>query len=42
MQLVDEIKFQPGEELIVYSDGPSSNLKINLSQGKSFFYCQIN
>ena len=27
MQLVDELKFQPGEELIVYSDGQSSAFK---------------
>ena len=27
MQLVGELKFHPGEELIVYSDGPSSEFK---------------
>ena len=34
MQLVDEIKFQPGEKLIVYSDGPSSEFKNKFITGK--------
>ena len=37
MQLVDEIKFQPGEELIVYSDGPSSEFKNKFITGKLLF-----
>ena len=37
MQLVDEIKLQPGEELIVYSDGPSSEFKNKFITEKLFF-----
>ena len=37
MQLLDEIKFQPGEELIVYSDGPSSEFKNKFITGKLLF-----
>ena len=37
MQLVDEIKFQPGEELIAYSDGPSSKFNNKFITGKLLF-----
>ena len=37
MQFVDEIKFQPGEELIVYPDGPSSEYKNKFITGKLLF-----
>ena len=37
LQLLDEIKFQPGEELIVYSDGPSSEFKNKFITGKILF-----
>ena len=37
LQLLDEIKFQPGEELIVYSDGPSSEFKNKFITGRLLF-----
>ena len=38
MQLVDEIKFQPGEKLTVSSDGPSSEFKNKFITGKLLFF----
>ena len=42
MHLVDEIKIQPGEELIVYSNWPSIEFRNKFITGKLLFYYHIS